>query len=589
MRKLIALAALAALLSFVARDRTAAAGNPGALTLKDTSGAPHKILENTGAKARVLFFIGTECPMSNRYHTRFADLHTAFAEKGVAFFAINANALETDEAIAKHALEAALPFPVLIDRDQEAAARYEVTTIPCAVVLDAEGGVRYRGRIDDNKTEQLAKNHYVQAALDAILANKEVAVSSTEPVGCLLQRRLEAAKTPEVTYASHVAGILNKNCVSCHRPGQVAPFSLLGFEEAERWALNIKGAVQAKRMPPWKPMNHGVFRDERVMTEEEIATLTKWVEAGAPLGDPEKVPPDPAFAEGWMLGEPDLVLEGPEYELGPTGDDEYRCFVMPTDLPEDKWISAVELRPGNFSVVHHFLGYVDVSGEAEKLDAADPKPGYTSAGTGPGFIPAGEMGGWAPGVMPYAQPDGIGRLLPKGARVVIETHYHRNGRTEKDRTRVGLHFAKTPIKQRLRWSTFVNYWFKIPAGDKHFKVVATESVDEDIHAWSVVPHMHLTGRSAKITARFPDGTRKTLVDIQDWDFNWQDIYHFKEPVALPKGTKVTMVSYYDNSTENPNNPNNPPREIRWGEQTTDEMCIGFIGFTRDHEDRTKGQ
>lgn len=550
-------------------------------TLADAEGRRHSLYDHKDAKAVVLVFLGTECPVSNRYPARLAQLQRDYAPRGVVFLGVNSNAHESAEAVAKHSREMGLRMPVLLDPDQTVADRLRVKTVPCAVVVDASWEVRYRGRIDDHKTEELVKSRYLRDALDSVLAGKAVAVSSTEPVGCRIQRKLEEKKEGPVTFAEHVAPILYNNCTACHRPGQVAPFPLVTYEDARRWGPDLVDAAKTRRMPPWKASNHGMFRGERVLKTEEIALLEKWVRAGSPLGDASQAPPPPKFAEGWMLGEPDLVLTAPEYEVAADGDDEYRVFVMPTGLKEDRWVAAVEVRPGNYNVVHHVLGYVDSSGAARRLDEKDPLPGYAARGTGPLVLPSGEMSGWAPGTQPYASPKGVGRFLPKNSDILLEMHYHKNGRREKDRTSIGLYFAKTPVTERLQWLSLVNWWFKIPAGEKRHTVVAKHTIKNDMKLRSIAPHMHLIGREVYVEAELPDRTKKALIDIRDWDFNWQDVYHFREPVALPKGTKLTATVVYDNSSGNPMNPNHPPRAMKWGEQTTDEMCIVFISYTRD--------
>lgn len=539
--------------------------------LDDTAGKRHTLYQHKNAKAVVLVFLGAECPMSNRYPPRLAELHARY--KDVVFYGVDSN-VECPTPLPK------LPFPILLDRNQDLADRLKVATIPCAIVIDSSWEIRYRGRIDDHKAEDLVRNRYLRDAIDAVVAGTEVKVKETEAVGCTIQRK-RAETSSDVTYANRIAKILNTNCVACHRPGQVAPFSLVNYEDAKRWAIDLADAAKDKRMPPWKPSNHGMFRGERVLTDDEIAALATWAEAGAPLGDPKQVPEPPKFAEGWMMGTPDLILTAEEYEVPATGDDEYRCFVLPTDLDEDKWISAVEMRPGNLNVVHHIIGYVDTSGRSAKLDAEDEKPGYKSSGTGPGFLPSGDMGGWAPGNFPYALPDGVGRLLKKGSRVVLEIHYHKNGRREKDRTQVGLYFAKKPVEKRLRWLELINWSFRIEPGAKRHKVVARHTVAQDIHAYFIMPHMHLIGREITVEAEFPDQSKKVLIKIPDWDFNWQDTYTFQEPIALPKGTKLVATAYYDNSEDNFNNPNRPPKVVTWGEQTTDEMNITFLGYTED--------
>ncbi len=543
-----------------------------AFSLEDAQGSRHSL---PARKPTALLFLGVECPMTNRYLPRLADLQKAFPD--VSFLAINSNAFETRDAIARHATDNAIPFPVLLDPDQKSADAYKVTIIPTAIFIDSLGAIRYRGRIDDHKSEDLVRHRFLRDALEG----KDVA--STESVGCELQRRVAELKEAAITYAGAVAKILNERCVTCHRPGQVAPFSLTTYEHARRWSKNIVRATHAGTMPPWKPANLGVFRDERRLSKDELDTLAKWADAGAPLGDPEKAPAAPKFADGWMLGEPDVVLDAGEYDLGPNGPDEYRCFTLPTTLDDDKWVAAVEVRPGNFRVVHHVIAYVDTSGASAKLDEKDPKPGYRSSGTGPGFTPTGEMGGWAPGNFPRALPDGVGRLLKKGARIVLEVHYHRNGRAEKDRTSIGLHLAKKPVQQRLQWLTVLNYAFTLPAGKERHRVTARHTARNDITVHSIMPHMHLLGREIRVEAEFPDGTKRTLVNIADWDFNWQDTYHFKEPQKIPKGTKILLESFYDNSAANPNQPRNPPKAVGWGEETTDEMCIAFLAYTKDDE------
>jgi peroxiredoxin len=552
------------------------------IALADPSGKAWSLYGTKNAKATVLVFLGIECPMVARYAPRINALGADWAAKGVAFYGVYSNASDSAEAVAAHAKQNGTPFPVLLDPRQKAADALKVDTTPAAVVLDAGFYIRYRGAIDDNKAEDRVKTRFLDDALAAVVGGRDVPVAESAAAGCLIQRKSDAP-TGEITYAGQVAEILNRRCVACHRPGQVAPFSLNTYEQAAKWSRDIKRTTTAKTMPPWMPANHGAFRDERWLSDGEIETLAKWSDAGAPSGDRTKAPPAPQFSEGWVFGEPDLVLQGPEYEVSARGPDEYRCFVLPTDLPEDRWVSAVEVRPGNMKIVHHIIAYVDTTGTAERLDAQDPKPGYPSHGTGPGFLPAGEMSGWAPGVTPYALPEGVGRKLAKGARIVLETHYHKSGRVEKDRATIGLHFSKKPARYPLRWITPANMNFVLKPGEKRNKVTARASLKSDSKAISIFPHMHLLGREMTAEAIFPDGTTKTLIHVPAYDFNWQDTYHFKEPVPLPAGTKIQVTAYYDNSADNPNNPNNPPKAVRWGEQTSDEMCILFLSYIRDKD------
>jgi hypothetical protein len=388
-----------------------------------------------------------------------------------------------------------------------------------------------------------------------------------------------------------VAPILYQNCVTCHRRGEVAPFALETYPQARTWAQAIKTMTASRKMPPWKAASNGEFHNERHLTGAEITTLAAWADAGAPRGDPKLLPPRPQFASGWKLGEPDLVVEMPEtYELGPEGRDLYQCFVIPTQFGENRYVSAVEVQPGNRNIVHHVIGFLDTSGTARKLDAADPAPGFPNPtpGNAPGFAPAGMLGGWAPGNDPRHLPPGVGNLLPRGADIVMEVHYHRNGKTEKDRTRLGVHFVKGPVEKRFRMDGVINRTFRIPPGDAAHVVQGRTTLPRDVTVLSVTPHMHVIGRTMKAVAILPDGKEKVLIDVPDWDFNWQLTYTFKEPVKLPQGTRIEVAARYDNSTGNPNNPNRPPREVTWGEQTTDEMLVFFFGYTVDAERLTGG-
>jgi mono/diheme cytochrome c family protein len=556
---------------------------PAGWTLRDPAGQPFAV-PAAGAKATVCFFVTTECPTANRYLRRLGQLHDRFGGRGVTFFLVYPHAHETAADVRQHLGASGLKVGALCDPGQQLADALQVRTTPTAVVLDPEGRVVYRGAVDDHKTEELAKHHYLRDALEATLAGQAVAVAETPSPGCAIQRALPEAKDATATYAGGVGAILNRHCVQCHRPGQVAPFSLVGYEQARRWSANVKQYTRSRAMPPWKPANLGAFRGERRLSDAEIDLLGRWADAGAPLGDPAQAPPPPVFADTWQLGTPDLVLGMTEdYLIDEHGTDEYRCFVLDPKLTEDRYVQAVEFRPGNPRIVHHVMTYIDAFGVAAGKEGKDGKPGFASRGTGPGFFPAGDLGGWGPGMQPCPLDDGTARHLPKIAKVVMEVHYHKNGRPEKDRTQIGLYFAKKPVTKRVRSQVVLDLKFQIPPGARRHPVSASWAVKEDLHAVAVIPHMHLIGKEIKVTAAYPDGTEKLVVHVPEWDFNWQETYQFIKPLALPKGTRVTVTGWFDNSAENPSNPNNPPRLMRFGEQTTDEMCVAYIAYTRDAE------
>jgi peroxiredoxin len=594
MRRLALLAL--AVLSLAARPALSGVEGPDDdtapdFTLPDLAGKPVTLSSLKGKKAVVLVFAGIECPRSTASEPRLGDLAAKYGPKGVAFYVINSNWSESVEAIAERVKRVSFPIPVLKDDKHQVAGAFKVEIQPTAVVLDGDLKIRYRGLIDDHKTEELVRHPYVRLAIDALLEGKAPETTETKPVGCFIQKPgAGGVKSEGVTYAKDVAKILNSSCVTCHRQGQGAPFSLETYEKAKAWSAEIVNVTRDRSMPPWKPVtNHGLYYNERRLTDEEVAILARWHAGDAPSGDLKTAPPSPKFADAWMLGKPDHVFKAEGgFELKAKGRDEYRCYVIQNPFDEDKWIQGLEYRPGNPRSVHHIIGYLDLNGNSEKKDSADPLPGYRSDGSGPGFLPTGSLSGWAPGNQPRMLKDGVARRLRKGERLVLETHYHKTGRPEVDEgAQVAVYFAKEPVKQQLLVATVANFAVNIPAGAEDHKMNAVWVVPEDVQAFDVMPHMHLIGRSVSMVARFKDGTTKDLVVIKDWDFNWQETYQFREPIKLPRGTRVLLESRYDNSANNPNNPSSPPRSVRWGEQTTDEMCIGFVTFTRDKQDLTK--
>ena len=426
-------------------------------------------------------------------------------------------------------------------------------------------------------------------AIAALLKGDEVKVAHVPAVGCPIPQPKPATAAP--TYSKEVARILQQNCQECHRKGQVGPFALDTYEQARKRAEDLAAVVEDRAMPPWKaePNVGPRFKHDRSLSAQDIATLSAWAEAGAPEGDPADLPPPRKFPDDWTLeGGPDLVLDiGTDFPIPATGPDIYRCFVVPTRLPADVYVSGIEYRPGNRRVVHHVLSYVDTKGEARKRDAEEPGPGYTCF-SGPGVEIHGDLGGWAPGSQPSQLPDGLGRSLPRNGDVIIQVHYHPSGKEEVDRTRVGLRFARKPIRQVLHWNAALNTEMTLPYGQSNIEIQAAWPVPVDLIAHAVVPHMHLLGKDMLMTVTFPDGRSQDLIKIGHWDFNWQYSYYFEQPLELPKGSVVKVVAHYDNSASNPRRPKElGTQDVHWGEATTDEMCIGFIGVTKKGQDLTR--
>jgi mono/diheme cytochrome c family protein len=369
-----------------------------------------------------------------------------------------------------------------------------------------------------------------------------------------------AAAAATVTFAKDVAPILYSNCISCHRPGEVAPMSLRTYDEVRPWARSIKQKVQSRQMPPWfADPAHGSFKNDARLTDTQIDTIVKWVDAGAPRGNAADEPKPPALTEGWQLGEPDYVITLPTIDVPAAGKDIFPTPNLTIDIPEDRWIRALEIRPSNREVTHHTV-----------LFLAGANVGQS------GFIDL--LGVWAVGTNATVYPEGVGRWIRKGQQLRTNLHYHPNGKAQTDTTRVGLYFGRGELKKEVASAVAGDMAFRIPAGAKNHEMRALFPIDQDINIVSYFPHMHFRGKDMTLTALLPDGKKQTLLSVPSYDFNWQLYYYPTAPVPLPKGTIVEAVAHYDNSADNPNNPD-PTRDVTFGEQTNDEMMFGVFDFT----------
>ncbi|MES1258582.1 MAG: hypothetical protein ABUS51_09130, partial [Acidobacteriota bacterium] len=397
-----------------------------------------------------------------------------------------------------------------------------------------------------------------------------------------------------ITFTEHIAPIVYNNCTKCHRAGQVAPFTLTSYDDVRRHAPTIAAVTESRYMPPWKAeAGWAAFRDERRLSSTQIALIRQWIAGGMQQGDPAREPALPAFPEGWQLGTPDLILEMPApFAVPADGPDIYRNFVLRTGLTDDRWIRAIELKPSARSAVHHVLFYSDSSGAGRGLDGKDGQPGFPGLGAvftlgvtdlasalnNPALIAnalAGGLGGWVPGTTPEFLPDGIAYALPKGADLILQTHFHPDGKTENEKTQIGIFFAPKPdrdITQVQAPALFgIQANIDIPAGAGDYMVRGSFTLPVDVDAFSISAHTHYLGRGARLTATLPGGEVRILLSIKDWDFNWQDTYIFRDLVSLPAGTRIDGELIYDNSANNPRNPFSPPARVRWGENSTDEM------------------
>jgi hypothetical protein len=391
----------------------------------------------------------------------------------------------------------------------------------------------------------------------------------------------EGGEDKAPTFAENVAPILYEKCVTCHRPGQAAPFALITYDEVRKKGKQIAKVTAARYMPPWHAAHgFGDFADERRLSDDEIATIGRWVTGGMPEGDRKAMPVLPKFPDGWHLGTPDLVLKMPAgFDVPAAGPDVYRNFVIPAGVIEDKWVRAIEFRPSTRKVVHHVLFAYDSTGGAAKRDGRDGKPGFGgmgSAGVGGIAGGTGPLGGWALGATPQFMPPGVALALPKGSDVILQMHFHPTGKPETEQSTIGIYFADRAPERRL-WSVQVPALFgfgagiDIPAGQKDFTIADSITLPVDVRVFSIAAHAHYIAKEMKASAALPDGTTQPLLWIPDWDFAWQDRYTYKAPVLLPKGSRIDARLVYDNSDDNPHNPSTPSKRVQWGEQSFDEM------------------
>lgn len=415
----------------------------------------------------------------------------------------------------------------------------------------------------------------------------------------------EPFKKGEVSFSSHVAQLVFDNCTSCHRPGQSGPFSLITYSDVAQRAETISAVVRDRYMPPWKPVHSGIeYSNDRRLDENERAILERWIAAGCPQGDPQKLPPPPEYPDGWSLGRPDLVIKMEEpFKIPASGPDLYRSFVFPINLTEDRWIKAIELRPQARAAVHHAIFFASIASDANRPKERDGQPGFRGmnflSGSGNEMLKnapdrlAGGLGGYVPGATPNPLPGDLARFLPRGSNIVMQTHFHPTGKPETEQAELGIYFTNVvpthrliPIQVPAVFGLGVG--IHIPAGEKNYRVSDSVTLPTDVLAHEIGGHAHYLCRQMEMLAQLPNGKRLTLLKIDDWDLDWQDQYAFSTPVELPKGTRIDTTIIYDNSPDNAENPFSPPRDISWGRESTDEMGSVTLNVTAvDERQRTR--
>ena len=545
-------------------------------TLNDTAGRPVSLRDFASSRAVVVAFLGTECSLANAYAVRLKELHEEFSPAGVQFLVVNSSSQDSPAAVARHAREHAFPFPVLKDPGQKVADLLGATRTPEVFLLGTRRNIRYQGRIDDqlgvgtNRAAPARRD--LAEAIAEVLAGRRVTVPTTPPIGCLIPRSRESSGDAVVTY-SDVAPILRDRCVSCHRPGQIGPFSLLTFEQARDWSDMIREVVTEGRMPPWHadaPSGH--FRNDRSLTAKERQTLLAWIDQGCAEGKAVKPSPAATVEGGWRIGKPDVVLTMAEAfpvpAKSPPGGIPYQRIRLKTNFGRDVWVRKAEVRPGAPAVVHHARALV---GEAKRVGEGDNGADGQALAS---YVPGGE---------PMELRDGVARLIPAGAEIELEMHYTCNGTAQVDLSSLGLVLADGPPRHAAYTRYIANRTFAIPPGASDHVVRSRTRFDRSAVLLDLMPHMHLRGKSITIRASYPDGRTETLLSVPRYDFHWQTTYYLREPLLLPAGTVIECVAHFDNSAGNPNNPD-PAREVRWGDQSWEEMMLARMTFYCPDED-----
>ncbi|QDS94083.1 Thiol-disulfide oxidoreductase ResA [Roseimaritima multifibrata] len=509
-------------------------------------------------------FLGTECPLAKLYGPRLNDIQERFSDKGVQVIGINSNSQDSLTEIAAYVHRHHISFPMLKDPGSRVADQFRAERTPEVFLLDSERKIRYHGRIDDQygvgySREREASPELVNAIED-LLAGKPIAVPNTEAVGCHIGRLKTLEPHGDVTYTKHIAPIMNAHCVSCHREGEIAPFTLSSYDDLIGWEETILEVLDDKRMPPWSANPaHGSFSNDPSLSPEDRQLLETWVDNGMPEGDAKDLPPTPNWTPGWQIPEPDQIVKMDKvpFDVPAEGIVDYQRFIVDPGWKEDKYITAAEARPDCRTVVHHILVYVIPEG-ATRQDLRQIVAGY------------------APGTPPIELTDGIAIRVAANSRLLFEMHYTPNGSAQKDLSYAGFCFTeKENVRRVLTGQLAINTRFKIPPGDANHVVLANYISRQDEQLVSMTPHMHVRGKSFRYEAQFPDGRKQVLLDVPNYDFNWQLKYFLKEPLTLPAGTRILCTAVFDNSEANLTNPD-PNKEVRWGDQSFEEMMIGFM-------------
>jgi mono/diheme cytochrome c family protein len=512
-----------------------------------------------------------------KYAPSLGRLEKEFAGRGIRFLFVNPTASDAEADMRTVIRDNGLTGPYVHDRTGRLVAALQAKTTAEVFVLDAARTLVFRGAVDDQYglgyALEAPRRSFLREALDAMLTGRRPPTPATDAPGCALEPPRPVATTAnpgEITYHNRISRIVQQNCLECHRSGGVAPFSLASYEDVRSHAGMMRKQVAREAMPPWfaAPAAEGAthWKNDRSLAAGDKADLLTWLAGDKPVGDPADAPLPRVFPDGWLIGRPDVVLELPRaVAIKADGVMPYQVLRVVTEFAEDKWIQAYEVQPTARDVVHHVIVKVFPPGAkgGSDGDVASERDGYFAA--------------YVPGNSHATFPAGFAKKVPAGATVVFQMHYTPNGKATSDRTKLGLIFAPGPPPHVVHVTGLANPRLRIPPGAENHAETASLTLPFDATLLGFMPHMHVRGKAARYEVILPEGTRRTLLDVPRYDFNWQLPYQFAEPPTLPRGARLVYTAWYDNSAGNPANPD-PGKLVRWGPQTFDEMMLGYIEY-----------
>lgn len=529
------------------------------------------------AKFHVFLFLGVECPVARQYGAKLQPLAKHFAGGSVQFIGVNSNPQDSRAEVAQFQKDLSLTFANLKDPGQLIAKHFSATRTAEAVVIDQQGQVKYRGRIDDQYSPGVARgatsSHDLRDALEQLLAGLPVTTPETTPVGCLITYLKQPSTAPTVTFTKDVAPLLWQHCYECHRSGEIGPFDISDYDDLQGWGEMLVEVMEQKRMPPWHAdPKHGSFRNERRLPDDVIPTVRAWIDQGMPYGNPTDLPSKPQYTEGWRLPKaPDLVLEmrNRPYRIPADKTVDYQYFVVDPGFTEDRWVSASQIIPGAPTVVHHAIVFV-----------RPPDGGQ--------FVGIGWLNAYVPGQVPVIYPEGYARRIEAGSKLVFQMHYTPSGTEELDITKIGLNFIdESKVTHQVYTTVAIDQDFEIPPNAPAHAVHALlQGMPKEGELLSISPHMHLRGKAFEVFAKRGEQT-ETILKVPNYDFNWQHTYEYSQPIALKDIDQIGIAATFDNSPNNPFNPN-PNEYVMWGDQTWEEMTLGYfdVAVLRDRNSRS---